>query len=370
MTGLYIHIPFCQIRCPYCDFAFVVNKTHLADRYTKAVIREYETRIKDLEPTPEWSSLYFGGGTPTAIPIQNLKQILEIVQTKTVLSSQAEITAEANPGNQDRFSDLKAIGINRLSLGVQALDNRALKALGRNHTAEEALSAFQDARQAGFENISLDLIFGAPGQTVSDWRSTLRQAIELNPEHLSVYGLTIEPGTPYARQYENGRLILPPESAQAEMYGQAIDLLSGAGYIHYEISNFARPGFASQHNLGYWAERPYVGIGLSAHSFTAGKRSWNIRDLMAYIKEVEAIGIAQEGEEILKPADRDLERIMLGLRQRTGVSETLVRIPRLLPQLNRLLSDRLLEKDNGHLRLTRKGLLLADLVCAQLVKEL
>ncbi len=368
-TGLYIHIPFCASRCPYCDFAFVVRKTHLADRYAEAVIREFRTRLPHVGPRPVFKTVYFGGGTPSAVPPALLQRVLNAVRSEAEIDPGAEITAEANPGDRAAFQELRETGINRLSLGVQALDDRTLKALGRFHNTADALEAFQTARQAGFGNINIDLIFGAPEQSVPAFTDTLDRAAALCPDHLSVYGLTVEPETAFGRRFRKGRLPLPCEGNQAAMYSAALDLLAEAGYRHYEISNFARPGFASRHNLDCWEGRPYLGIGMSAHSFLNNRRSWNIRDLMAYIKKVELAGTATGGGEEIDKEDRFLEQIMLGLRQRKGIPETLLANHRTAPSLDRLLSQRLLQRSGKRLCLTRRGLLLADLVCAELVKE-
>lgn len=367
--GLYIHIPFCVSRCPYCDFAFVVRKGHLAERYADAVIREFHNRLPDAGAHPVFRSIYFGGGTPSSVPPEHLQRILLTVRENADISPGAETTAEANPGDRGRFATLRHMGVNRLSLGIQALDDRTLKALGRLHNAADARDACRAARNAGFENVNIDLIFGASEQSLCGWQDTLDRAIALHPEHLSVYGLTVEPGTAFGRRLAKGRLSLPPEEDQAAMYGAALDRLTGAGYRHYEISNFARPGFEAQHNLDCWQRRPYLGVGLSAHSFLSGRRSWNVRDLASYIDRVESSGSAVESEEDLSPEQRFMEQLMLGLRQTEGVPEALVCGFQMAPALNRLLSNHLLERHDGRVRLTRSGLLLADLVCAELVKE-
>ncbi|MBI4639854.1 MAG: radical SAM family heme chaperone HemW, partial [Candidatus Tectomicrobia bacterium] len=272
--GLYIHIPFCASRCPYCDFAFVVGKTYLADLYADTVIREFRARLPEVGTSPVFETIYFGGGTPSTVPVEVLGRILNVVRTERGVTENAEITAEANPGDRPRFAALRELGINRLSLGVQALDDQALKALGRLHNAADAEAAFEAARCGGFQNINLDLIFGIPKQSLEDWLATLDRAIELHPEHLSIYGLTIEVGTAFGRRFERGRLSLPSESDQAAMYEAALDRLMNQGYEQYEVSNFARPGFESRHNLSYWEGVPYLGIGVSAHSFLNGCRSW------------------------------------------------------------------------------------------------
>ena len=366
--SLYIHIPFCHSRCPYCDFAFVVGKNHLAKRYTDAVIVEMQNRIQFLETPPVFNTLYFGGGTPSAIPPGQLDRIM--TSAKNAIASDAEITAEANPNDHKHFDKLYEHGINRLSLGVQAFTDRALKALGRFHTASDATAAFQAARDVGFKNISIDLMYGAPEQTLEEWATSIQRAIDLYPEHISVYGLTIEPRTNFARRFQKGQLKVPPETDQAEMYMSAIDQLEAAGYAHYEISNFARPGFASRHNLNYWHDRPYLGVGLSAHSYLDNRRSWNVRDLATYMQRIEATGFAVEKVEQLTPTQHLLERIMLGLRQRRGLRVDFLSHPKIHKQYIAMANQHLLERTDNRVRLTRRGLLLADLVCSELVREL
>ena len=367
--GLYIHVPFCASQCPYCDFAFVVRKAHLAGRYARAVARELENRIPEVDPSPAFDTVYFGGGTPSSVPTQTLGKICEQIRKTAEVLLDAEITAEANPNDRAGFSALRDIGINRISLGFQALDDRDLKVLGRLHDTADALSSFRIAREAGFENISVDLIFGAPGQSTSAWQATLDRTIALGPEHISIYGLTVEPGTPFHRRVGKGQLELPSENEQAEMYEGALDRLADAGYSQYEVSNFARPGYASRHNIGYWGGGPYLGVGLSAHSFIDGRRSWNKRDLASYIEEVESFGSAIDGSETLSATDRFHEQVMLGLRRTEGVPEALLADGPSATPLGRLVSNRLLARSCGRVRLTRRGLLLADLVCAELLRE-
>ncbi|RMF93530.1 MAG: radical SAM family heme chaperone HemW [Nitrospinota bacterium] len=381
LLSLYIHIPFCASRCPYCDFTFVVRQTHLAPRYVEAVIRELRTRMTGLASPangqergslllPTLSTIYFGGGTPSLLSPQLLGRLLTAIRSEAEVMQGAEITVEANPGDSKHFAALRELGVNRLSLGVQALDDRILKALGRLHTAAQAEAAFEIARASGFHNINIDLIFGAPQQSVSDWEKTLAQALALAPEHLSLYGLTIEPGTAFSRRWAKGRLPLPSEDEQALMYEIALDRLAEAGYEQYEISNFARPGYASVHNLTYWERKPYLGLGVSAHSFLHPSRFWNTSHLLSYMEQVEQSGVAVAGEEVLSDASQVLEQILLGLRRPCGVPQDLLTRPPLSTNLDRLLEAQLLEKAQNRVRLTRRGLLLADVVCAELVRGL
>lgn len=368
-TGLYIHIPFCASRCPYCDFAFVVGKNHLAGRYTSAIIQEFRTRLKQMKYPPTFETIYFGGGTPSSIPSDLLYRILNVVHQESTVSLGAEITIEANPTDQAIFETFRKIGFNRLSIGIQALNDPDLKNLGRFHNRADALSAFYRAQQAQFQNINLDLMFGAPNQTLVGWNSTLDQAITLAPNHFSVYGLTVESGTAFSRRLQKGQLLLPLEDEQAEMYKVTQEKLVNAGYLHYEVSNFAHPGFFSQHNLNTWKRRPYIGLGLSAHSFLNGCRFWNIQNLSAYLEKIEFEGTAIQEWERLNKQDQLLERVMLGLRRGEGILERLLENNGTTPHLDYLISTRLIERAKGRIRLTNRGFLLADLVCEQLVKD-
>ena len=363
MTGLYIHIPFCGSRCPYCDFAFVVGQHRTSERYVDALLKEFRTRTSGMRPAFE--TVFLGGGTPSEIEPSLLHRILDEVRNRSALSPEAEITAEVNPEDHDRFDQIRKAGVNRLSIGVQALENETLKALGRRHTAEKAEAAYLSARRAGFDSVNIDLIFGAPDQTLDSWQRTLDRACELDPDHLSVYGLTIEDGTAFARRASRNRLPVPPEGDQAAMYEYTLDRLKEAGFIQYEISNFCKPGKACRHNVACWERHEYLGIGLSAHSFQGGCRTWNINDLMAYIEKVEATGTAGDAEEVITESKQQLETIMLGLRRPSGIPEEMAGNTY---QLRNLIEGNLVEQSKGRIRLTRPGLLLADLVCAELAK--
>lgn len=346
-----------------------MRQTHLAKRYTQAVIHELETQRKALNNNISFDTIYFGGGTPSHMPPQYIEQIFNAVQKYASLSSDVEITVEANPGDQSHFSALKNLGVNRLSLGIQALTDRALKALGRFHNTADALDAFETARKVGFTNIGIDLIFGAPKQTQKEWANILQQGIALNAEHVSVYGLTIEPDTNFEKRAKKNQLPLPTETLQSDMFLTTIDQLTEAGYEHYEISNFAQPNFASKHNQSYWEGKPYLGLGLSAHSFINNQRIWNVTDLQAYMQAVENTGLAIASSETIDANKHVLESIMLGLRRKKGLDVHFLE-QHSPTHLKRLLSHNLLENHQNRIRLTRKGLLIADAVCTELVKDL
>ncbi|MFN2225688.1 MAG: radical SAM family heme chaperone HemW, partial [Anaerolineae bacterium] len=257
--GLYVHIPFCQSRCRYCDFNTYAGLEGLFETYVRALVREIT-----LAGTARVSSVYIGGGTPTVLPLLSLIQILDAIQAGFDLAADAEVTIEANPGTVEAgtLAALRVRGVNRLSLGVQSFADGELRRLGRIHTAEQAAAGLAAARQAGFDNVSLDLIFGLPGQALADWRFSLECALALEPEHLSLYALSVEAGTPLARDIARGHLPMPDPDLAAEMYEMAAEVNAQAGYQHYEISNWARGwGRQCRHNLIYWRNEPYLGLG-------------------------------------------------------------------------------------------------------------
>jgi len=329
-AGLYIHIPFCRAKCAYCDFASFAGLEALHDRYVAALLRH-------LAATPaHWlqrgfDTLFVGGGTPTVLRAGALTRLLQTCHEHLGVPRTAEVSLEANPGTltPTDLTALRRAGYNRLSLGVQSLRADELRLLGRVHTIEEARKAFRWAREAGFTNVNLDLIYGLPRQRVSQWRESLERALDLGPEHLSLYALLVEEGTPLEVCIARGELPAPDDEAAAEMYELAEDLLEQAGYAHYEISNWARrsphdvsPGFpalASQHNLKYWRNEPYLGVGSAAHSYDGRCRRGNVSSPAEYIARVEA---GRDPEDVVECPDRDQrmdETMMLGLRLIEGV---------------------------------------------------
>jgi oxygen-independent coproporphyrinogen-3 oxidase len=370
MPGLYVHIPFCSSACPYCDFAFVVGKESQGKRYVDALTVEFTKRIGHFHPDTIDTivdTIYFGGGTPSSIAPSDLARFLQTVRNNISIAPDAEVTAEANPNDHLRFAALREAGITRLSLGIQSTNDRTLKALGRTHTGRDAARAVKAARAAGFENLSVDTIFGCPSQTVAGWRTDLESVIALGPDHVSIYGLTIEPRTPFAKQKASGALELPVEDDQARMYDIALELTEQAGLEQYEISNFARTGFESRHNLACWSGDTYLGVGMSAHSYDGKIRSWNTRSLKPYLEQVERGESVEDGCETIGEDTRRIERVMLGLRTREGIDRILLGET---TATSRLLSGNLIERAGERLRLTRRGKHIADLVCAELVRDL
>lgn len=366
--GIYVHVPFCLSRCPYCDFNTYVGLEDLAPAYLEAVVREAEMWAERDAP-PAAGSVFFGGGTPTLVEPRLLVSTLGGIRGALPLAPGAEITVEANPETVDAglLAVLRDAGVNRVSIGAQSFRGEVLVRLGRAHTAERTRRSVADARAAGFDNISLDLIFGAPGESEEQWRSTLEEAVALEPAHVSCYALTIEPGTAFGAAVASGRMPPPDEDEGAAKYEIALDLLSGAGYEHYEISNWARPGRASRHNLVYWTQGDYAGLGAGAHSHRDGVRSWNRKLPREYLERPRA---ARAGEESLDAATRAEEWLQLRLRLTEGVgrAEAERRLGRPLgPALEVLCGAGLVEPRADRILLTRRGLLLQQEVCLRLL---
>jgi len=363
MPGIYIHIPFCASKCAYCDFLSFPNREKDIAAYIAALHNELKgyAKLYGKAPVP---SVFFGGGTPTRVPVALLAATLRLVLDNFNVADDAEITIEANPEtvNYDSLCILRASGFNRISFGVQSFSDALLKRLGRIHTAETAERAAINARQAGFTNINLDLMFGLPGQTTRDWATTLDRAIALEPEHLSCYSLIVEEGTPLGME---PNLTLPDETTDRDMYALAKDALARAGYGQYEISNFAKPGFASRHNCMYWTGGDYIGTGLGAHSLLEDRRLCNTDDFAQYLTGSYGLEVL----ETLSLADRRAEFMILGLRMTQGVSETefQTRFRRTLDAtfgnvIRDLMNEGLLLRDGDHLHLTDRGVDLSNRV--------
>lgn len=319
--GIYIHIPFCKHKCDYCDFYSLAGAEEQTDRYQKALL----AHIAETAPQAkgwEVDTVYFGGGTPLLLGTKALIQVLEFLKKRFKLARDAEITVEANPESVD-FPTLRALrraGFNRLSLGMQSACDDELKAVGRIHDFGQVEAAVQAARKAKWKNVSLDLIYGLPGQTGESWARTLDAAISLAPEHISGYGLKVEEGTPLAARVAGGE-ILPDDDTQADAYLTMVEKLAQAGYGQYEISNFAKEGFASRHNLKYWTLNPYLGFGPGAHSDFGDRRYAFLRDLEGYITAVESGGRLLSEENVIPRRERGSEYLMLRLRTTHGIEE-------------------------------------------------
>ncbi|GIV19198.1 MAG: coproporphyrinogen III oxidase [Armatimonadota bacterium] len=370
-VSIYVHIPFCVKRCAYCDFNTYAWRGSIVRRTLEAIRAHVESTDAEDVVVP---TIFFGGGTPSFPEPEWIIGILEAIRRRFRVLPDAEISLEANPGSADRsrFAILRQAGFNRLSMGVQAFDDRLLQVLGRVHSSAEAIRSYEAARAAGFENINLDLMFALPSQTIRHWQRTLRTAISLQPEHLSCYALTIEPNTPFYTMHQQGLLQLPDEEEDLRMYQHAIRVLPRAGYEHYEISNFARPGYRCQHNMVYWRNEQYLGFGPGAVSYRHGVRWKCLSNPRRYVQAVsEGLSLVEEEERL--DADASLgETIMLMLRLRDGVDVKAVEqrygvnlTQRYAPQLHRLQRLRLLEVTSHYWRITPKGLPIANTICAE-----
>ena len=374
--GLYIHIPFCKSKCIYCDFYSLPRAEDRMDRYVSALCRQL-AEIAQRTTAHTVDSVYLGGGTPSYLGEKRLRRILKTVKKHYHLSRDAEITLEANPdsaGDWRALRSLRRAGMNRLSLGVQSADDGLLRALGRPHTFAQAEEAAAAARRARIRNLSLDLIYGLPGQDLAGWKDTLERAAALEPEHLSCYGLKVEEGTPLWDMQE--KMDLPDDDAQADMYLWTVERLGALGYEQYEISNFARPGRASRHNMKYWTLCEYAGFGPGAHSDLGDVRYAYLRSLDTYCAGVEAGVSVLESSEHIPSRERDIEYVMLGLRLTQGISrqefENRYRLPFAPIQsvLERFRATGHAALVGGRWRLTPEGFLVSNQIIGQALEAL
>lgn len=321
VLGIYIHIPFCKSKCDYCDFYSLAGREEEMDLYQKALLSHLKRLLPRLKGRPV-DSIYFGGGTPSYYGEKRLRELLAFLQRHLSVLKQAEITVECNPDSvQERsIARLRRAGVNRISLGMQSADPQTLRCIHRIHTTRQVEQAVSDIRRAKIPNLSLDLIYGLPDQTMETWAATLEAALALNPDHLSCYGLKVEADTPLALRVDRGES-LPDGDAQADFYLKAVELLQKAGYRQYEISNFSKTGRESRHNLKYWMGREYVGFGPGAHSYLGGKRYSYRRDLEGYIRDVADENALLDSVEPIGMAERAREYILLRMRTLRGIEE-------------------------------------------------
>ncbi|WP_031513238.1 radical SAM family heme chaperone HemW [Desulfofalx alkaliphila] len=375
ILGLYVHVPFCLQKCHYCDFVSYPYSYPLAEDYLKALELEAAYYAR-LFPELKINTLFIGGGTPTVLEERLLSILLDCLQRHLGWQQDAEVTVEANPDTLDlsKLTVLRRGGVNRLSLGVQACQRHLLQLLGRTHGYQEVVQAVEDARQVGFDNINLDLIFGIPGQTLDHWRQSLRLLTRLDPNHLACYGLQWEEGTPLTTALDKGRLKAVSQEEELDMYNEAIIFLTAQGYRHYEISSFAKPGYYSRHNLCYWHNGPYLGLGPAAHSHLNARRWANTADVELYVSQL-AKGVAPVAESHpLSRQDSMIETAFMGLRLLEGINlkQFYKRFGLHLTdvwqqEVAELRADGLVELKDSHLRLTPKGLPLANLVFSKFV---
>lgn len=361
---IYIHIPFCIRKCAYCDFLSFSSDEETRRRYVSGVLEEIR-QSGSLADEYEVSTVFFGGGTPSILPGEQIRQLLGQLKEQFVFRPDAEITIEANPGTVDekKLYKYREAGINRISFGLQSADNKELKLLGRIHTWEQFLESFHLARKAGFMNINIDLMSALPGQTVDSYRETLRRVLELDPEHISAYSLILEEGTPFYDKYDGHPELLPTEDEERQMYYDTKRILHAHGYERYEISNYAKPGFACRHNLGYWNRADYKGFGLGAASLIKNVRLSNQDDLAEYLQ-----GHFEGNEEALTEQAVREEYFFLGLRKMEGVFPGIYR-EHYGKLLEKLQMQQLLDEKNGRIYLTEKGIDVSNYVLAQFLDD-
>jgi oxygen-independent coproporphyrinogen-3 oxidase len=375
--GLYLHVPFCQRKCPYCDF-FSVTDTSLIPTFVDAVCAEAAAA---RTPSPAaFDTIYIGGGTPSLLQPRDVSRILDRLAAVFSVAAASEVTLEVNPGTVDTGSlaAYRAAGVNRLSIGVQSFQEDKLRRLGRIHSREQAVNAVEAAHRSGYSRISLDLIYGIPAQSRKDWQSGLDRALSTGPAHLSCYLLTAEPGTLLHKNVESGAVSMPDEAVQGDLFSFTQRFLADRGYRQYEISNFARSETdRSRHNEKYWKFIPYVGLGPSAHSFEPPRRWWNHRDLRRYLRDVQQGRRPIAGEEILDREQRMIEAVYLGLRTAEGIDgagferDFGVDLTAVFgPTLEELCQRRLLAASGSRLALTEKGMRFHESVSARLIESL
>ena len=373
-AGVYVHIPFCSSRCSYCDFATGLYQGELAERYVRGLVNEIQNSRYTCETV---DTIYFGGGTPSLLAPSQLERILAALYDKFTIAAETEITLEINPGSatREKLRAFRSLGVNRASFGVQTFDDAELAKLGRSHNTADALRTFADLRDADFANVSFDLIAGLPGQTLDGWQRNIKQALDLDPEHLSFYLLEVHSGTPLAEHIRRGIQPVPDDDLASVMYEWMIEQAAAAGYEHYEISNLCRPGFHSRHNVKYWTAAPYYGFGCSAHSYDGHTRRWsNHRDVLQYLEMIERGVSSVVEEQQLSQTDVRAEALFLGMRLMQGVDLRRYRDSfgvdlrdEHREDLDRFCKAGLVEFDGDLIRLTRTGALLSNEVFAAFV---
>ena len=373
MAGIYIHIPFCKQRCTYCAF-YSTTLYNIRERYVEALCKELVMR-KEYAGNETVETIYLGGGTPSTLSIEQLKMICDTIYATYRISPTPEITIECNPDDltPEFLAQLKELPFNRISMGVQSFNDTQLKRLGRRHNADKARQAVKNARDAGYDNISIDLIFALPGSTIADWEHDLDCAITLQPNHISAYNLTYEESTPMHRALERGDFAELSEEENIEQFQMLIAKLKEADYRHYEISNFAQPGYESRHNSSYWNDTPYIGCGAAAHSYNGTSRQWNIADIQEYIKGIEESCPNFEIEE-LSEEEHYNDTILTRLRTTDGLPLAWMK-EKFSDKLNRHMQRAAekeialgnLKEENGSLSLTEKGIFISDAVIRELI---
>ena len=371
MAGIYIHIPFCSSRCIYCGF-YSTTALEQRQRYVDAVVKELEERKSQGESEDECiGTVYLGGGTPSQLTPSQLQQLFDAIHHTYKVETDAEITMECNPDDitVEYAAALSQLPVNRVSMGAQTFSDERLRFLRRRHTSSQVTQAVDTLRTAGIGNVSVDLMYGFPGETFNDWTDDIEAALALDAEHLSAYCLTIEEGTPLYQMFASDTAPICEEELERQMYEALIDKLTAAGYEHYEISNFAKPGYRSRHNSSYWNGTPYLGIGAAAHSYNLKSRRWNVADIIKYMEGIEQ-GHPRFEEEKIDNDTRYNDTVTVALRTCEGIDLKALSPKHrdyCLRNARRFLDDHLLEHAGDYLRLTRRGLFVSDMVMSELI---
>tara|TARA_Y100000994_G_scaffold243239_1_gene241359 strand:+ start:969 stop:2096 length:1128 start_codon:yes stop_codon:yes gene_type:complete len=364
-SGLYIHIPFCKVKCVYCDFYSITKREKQIPLFTECLLKEIDL-YKDYSEKWSFDTIFFGGGTPSLLPTKYLEQILQKLHDTFDTSKVTEISLEANPGEApfEHLKDIKSLGVNRISMGFQSFDDKILKLLGRLHEAKDCFNTFNNVRKAGFDNINTDMIFNIPGLSVNNWKKDLNKLLELDPEHISAYSLTVEPSTKLFNLVKNKKVLMPIEKTDIEQFLITEDILSKNGYHQYEISNYAKKNKECKHNLHYWNLSPYLSFGPSAHSYDLKKRWWNVRSLEKYTNNLEKGKLPIEGNEILSRKDNYNETILNGLRLSKGIKTS--DLKEYSDIINKTEFNKVIDKwdclsiSDKNIRLTKEGFLFVD----------
>ncbi len=380
MSGIYLHIPFCERKCIYCDFYSVENLNRLSE-FVELIIKEIEIfkSESDFVNDTVFDTIYFGGGTPSLLEPSQFEKIFNVIFKNFKVSSDVEITVETNPGtvDKDKLAEFRKIGINRISFGVQSFFDDDLNFLGRIHTSEDAINCVKFAFESGFENVNVDLIFGLPEQDKSKWIANLKKVLQLDVPHVSTYNLIVERGTPLYELVKTGKVKLPGDDEQAELYEITIEFFEDAGYRHYEVSNFAKEGFECRHNLKYWQYENYIGFGPSAHSFWVSKRWWNVANLEKYAKAINSNKLPIANFEILDDEKMIEEFIYLGLRS-TGVDLKRFKdkfgfdllSSDIIGEIDELKNLNFVNINENFISLTRKGFMLCDKIAVDIISKI
>lgn len=367
---LYIHIPFCVKKCAYCDFLSGPADEETMEHYVRALIREIES-IESMKEMYRVITVFVGGGTPSVLGGEQIERIFAALREKFAMESVREVTIEANPGTvtREKLKAYRRAGINRISFGLQSANNEELKQLGRIHTYEEFLESYMLAREEGFDNINIDLISAIPNQTVESWKSTVDRILKLQPEHISAYSLIVEEGTPFEKMYGedgNRKEELPSEEEERMIYQKTKKWFQEAGYERYEISNYAKKGYACRHNLGYWERKEYLGLGLGASSLIGNVRFQNTEEMKTYLKYSDDVRKRKQNEEVLTKEEELEEIIFLGLRKKDGISKKEVDFF-CGEQIEKMICQGFLEEKDGNIRLTERGIDISNYVFAEIL---